>query len=130
MPQTTKKIDSQKAMKLSADFVLQTQSPREQVDPGIKRQLLGFNEEIMAARVWFDKGAVGQLHTHPHSQVAYIESGRFEVTVGGETKTLGAGDSFLVTPHIRHGAVCLEEGVLIDMFAPIREDFLAEKPQS
>lgn len=109
----------------SSAFVLKAQSSVETIDTGMKRQLLGYNDKIMAVRVWFEEGAVGELHKHPHSQVAYVESGKFDVTVGEETKTLGAGDSFYVAPETMHGAVCKEAGVLIDMFSPMREDFLA-----
>ncbi len=110
----------------SSPFVLQSEAPVETVGQGLKRQLLGYNNELMAVRAIFEKGAVGELHKHPHSQVAYVESGRFDVTVGDETKTLVAGDSFYVAPETMHGAVCLEAGCLIDMFSPVREDFLTE----
>ena len=125
----TKKMDAE-SYRESPDFVMQAQTPIEDIEPGIKRQLLGYNDQIMAARVWFEEGAVGQMHKHPHSQVSYVESGKFDVTVGDETKTLSAGDSFYIAPEILHGAVCKEGGVLIDMFAPIREDFLPEGGQS
>jgi len=98
---------------------------REAVDDGITRQFLGYNGDIMMVRVWFDQGAVGQLHSHYHSQVSYVESGTFDVTVGDETHTLKAGDSFFIPPHVEHGAVCREAGVLLDVFSPVREDFLA-----
>jgi len=65
----SKKADSASHLESQA-FVMKAQSPIETVEPGIKRQFLGFNEEIMAVRVWFDKGAIGQLHQHPHSQVS------------------------------------------------------------
>lgn len=110
----------------SPAFVLKAQTPIEEIGPGLKRQLLGYNNEIMAVRVWFEEGAVGELHKHPHSQVAYVESGSFEVTVGDETITLVAGDSFYVRPQAMHGAVCKQAGVLIDMFSPVREDFLSD----
>lgn len=119
------RVESEKAP-ASASFVLGALSCKETVEPGIERQFLGFNNQLMAVRVWFDKGAVGQLHAHPHTQVSYVESGRFKVTVGGEEKALKAGDSFFVAPGTQHGAVCLEKGVLIDMFSPVREDFLPQ----
>jgi quercetin dioxygenase-like cupin family protein len=112
------------AVRESPAFVLKAKTPVEDIGPGLKRQLLGYNDGLMAVRVWFEEGAVGELHKHPHSQVAYVESGRFEVTVGSETKTLVAGDSFYIAPETMHGAVCKEAGVLIDMFSPVREDFL------
>lgn len=120
----TKKVDNEPPGE-SRSFVLQAQAPVEEIAPGMKRQLLGYNGDIMAVRVWFKEGAVGELHNHPHSQVAYVESGKFDVTVGDETRTLVAGDSFYIAPEVMHGAVCKEAGVLIDMFSPVREDFLA-----
>jgi quercetin dioxygenase-like cupin family protein len=53
-----------------------------------------------------------------------IAAGRFEVTIGGETDTLRAGESFIVPPNAEHGVVALEAGTLIDSFAPARADFL------
>ncbi|MEL6362331.1 MAG: cupin domain-containing protein [Pseudomonadota bacterium] len=120
----------QEALPQSPAFAFGAQTPIEAIEPGIKRQVLGYNDQIMAARVWFEQGAVGQLHKHPHSQVSYVESGQFDVTVGEETKTLIAGDSFFIAPETLHGAVCKEAGVLIDMFAPMRDDFLPKGGQS
>ncbi len=122
--QNLKKTIDNKPPTQSATFVFQEQTPVETIEAGIKRQFLGFNQELMAVRVWFDKGAIGQIHKHPHSQVSYVESGRFDVTVGSETKTLSAGDSFYIAPNVPHGAICREDGVLLDMFSPIREDFI------
>lgn len=130
MAKTDTKAADRESARESARFVLKAQTPVEAVAPGVKRQLLGYNDQIMASRVWFEKGAVGALHAHPHSQVSYVESGRFDVTVGEETKTLVAGDSFFIAPESLHGAVCIEAGVLIDMFAPVREDFLDGGDQS
>lgn len=109
----------------SPAFITADPSTIEQVDDGIKRQFLGYGPELMAVKVWFEEGAEGYQHDHPHTQVSYVESGEFEATIDGETKTLRAGDSFYVAPHKSHGAVCKKAGVLIDIFSPVREDFLA-----
>jgi quercetin dioxygenase-like cupin family protein len=68
--------------------------------------------------------AVGVLHHHPHRQATLVESGRFEVRIGDETRVLDAGDGFFAVPDVEHGVVALEAGVLVDVFAPAREDFL------
>lgn len=110
-------------------FLSGADTPTEVVDEGITRQLLGFNSQIMMVKVWFEQGAQGYIHSHFHSQVTYIESGEFEVTVGTETKTLVAGDCFFMEPNAEHGAICKQAGVLIDVFSPLREDFLeGDKP--
>lgn len=108
----------------SPAFVLADSAPVEQVADGIKRQFLGYGPELMAVKVWFETGAEGYAHEHPHTQVTYVESGEFEATIDGETQVLRAGDSFHVEPNKSHGAICKKAGVLIDVFSPLREDFL------
>jgi quercetin dioxygenase-like cupin family protein len=108
----------------SARFIHAKATPIEDLGDGIRRQILGYGPDLMAVRVWFEKGAVGQQHAHHHSQTSYVESGRFLATIAGEESELGPGDGFFVRPHEMHGAVCLEAGVLIDMFSPVRADFL------
>lgn len=100
----------------------------EAVAPGVKRQLMGYDDTILMARVVFEKGSVGTVHEHFHAQATYVESGAFEVEIDGEKKVLRAGDGFYIPPHVWHGAVCQEAGVLIDVFSPIREDFF--KPET
>ena len=60
------------------------------------------------------------------TQISYIEKGVFEVTINNEKKLLAAGSSFYVPPNALHGVLCLEPGVLIDMFSPMREDFIQQ----
>ena len=91
---------------------------------GVSRQILGYDAQLMMVRVRFHAGAVGALHHHPHRQATLVESGRFQVEVGGETQVLEPGDSFFAVPGVEHGVVALEAGVLVDVFAPAREDFL------
>lgn len=109
----------------SESFILGGEQAVENIGVGLRRQILGHGDHILMARVWFDEGAVGEVHSHPHSQVSYVESGVFDVQVGGEVKKLRAGDCFFIPPHVDHGAVCSEAGVLLDVFSPTREDFFA-----
>jgi len=74
----------------------------------------------------FEKGAAGALHSHPHTQITYVVSGRFSFTIDGETREVTAGDTLLKTGGVPHGCVCLEDGVLLDIFTPMREDFLSQ----
>lgn len=96
----------------------------EQPEEGIRRQILGYDDQLMLVRVFFEAGAVGRLHRHPHRQTTYVESGVFEVEIGGEKAVLRAGDGFFVPPDVMHGAVALEAGSLIDVFTPARGSFL------
>lgn len=110
----------------SESFIYGSAHPIEQVGDGLQRQLLGFGETIMMARVSFEQGAVGEVHQHEHAQVSYVESGAFDVYIDGQEHRLTAGDGFYIHPNTDHGAVCREAGVLIDVFSPLRKDFLSE----
>ncbi|MDR3251019.1 MAG: cupin domain-containing protein [Tannerella sp.] len=91
---------------------------------GARRQIMGYDPQLMLVKVEFEKGAVGALHTHPHSQSSYVAEGVFELIIGDEKKTLHKGDGYYVSPDVLHGCTCLEAGILIDAFSPVREDFL------
>ena len=108
----------------STNFQVNEEVQWEQAGPGILRQVCGYDDKIMLVKARFEKGAVGALHEHFQSQVTYVESGVFECSINGEKKILNAGDGFYVPPHVIHGCVCMEPGMLIDVFSPMREDFL------
>ena len=111
----------------STHFLFGKDVPAISVDPGIKRQLLGYDDSILMARVVFEADAIGYTHKHPHSQVAYVQSGVFDFTIGDETQRLEAGDCAYIPPDMEHGARCIEAGILLDVFSPAREDFLSEQ---
>ncbi len=91
---------------------------------GVKRSIQAYNDDMMAVEVIFETGAVGAEHTHPHTQCSYVLSGRFSYSVEGEAVELNPGDSIVVPSGLPHGTVCLEAGVLLDIFTPMRKDFL------
>ncbi len=91
---------------------------------GIKRKVMSHNGQLMLVKVAFEAGAIGILHQHPHTQLSYVASGVFELTIENHRRVLKAGDVYFVPPDKVHGALCLEAGVLIDVFSPEREDFL------
>ncbi|MFG1201460.1 cupin domain-containing protein [Xanthobacter aminoxidans] len=106
-------------------FAFAETTPVEVLDEVVSRQILAFNDEIMLVRVIARApGQMGVPHSHRHTQITSVESGLFELTIGGRTERLKAGDSFYVPSGVHHGAVCIEPGVLVDVFTPMREDFL------
>ncbi len=111
----------------SKEFLFGQDLPWEEVGPGLKRQIMGYDGKIMMVKVQFEAGGVGQMHEHHHSQVTYVESGQFEMTIGDEVKVLKGGDAFYIPPHVMHGCVCTEAGILLDVFSPHREDFIADQ---
>lgn len=108
----------------NAFFIDSQNSEWEVIDDKVKRQIVGYNDNVMMVNVYFLQGGIGPLHHHYHTQVTHIASGVFNVTINGETKALKQGDSFFVQPNVVHGVECLEDGLLVDVFSPMREDFL------
>ena len=110
----------------SNNFLIGADIAIESPSEGITRQILGYDGQIMLVKVIFEMGAVGYVHQHFHSQSSYVVSGKFEITINNEKQILEAGDGFYVEPDVPHGALCLESGILIDAFSPMREDFLSK----
>ena len=98
---------------------------RKNRQESVVRRVLSYTDEVMVVQNHFQKGAVGALHHHPHTQITYVVSGQFEFEIGGEKKVVNPGDSMLKRDGVEHGCVCLEEGILLDIFAPMREDFVS-----
>ena len=99
--------------------------PAKQLDDKTSRKILGTGGSLMMAEVTFQKGGIGTPHSHDrHEQVSYIASGSFRVTVGGETTILNKGDSYYAPLNVMHGVEALDDSVIVDVFTPIREDFL------
>src|ERR1700694_5889545 len=102
------------------NFIADADQDWEIIAAGTKRKIIAYNEGVMLVKVAFEQGGTGAVHSHYHTQITHIDSGRFEVEIGGERKILQAGDAFFVPPHALHGVVCLEAGVLVDVFSPMR----------
>lgn len=96
----------------------------EKTAEGVSRKILAYTDELMIVENTFNKGAVGSLHSHPHTQITYVLDGEFEFEINGEKKIVKKGDSMLKKDGIVHGCVCLKEGKLLDIFTPMREDFV------
>ena len=91
---------------------------------GSRRKIRSYNEDIMLVEVGFDEGGVGKDHSHPHAQISYILSGEFEYHVEGTSYIMKPGDSVVVDGGKVHGLTCIKAGTLLDIFTPMREDFL------
>ena len=91
---------------------------------GVQRKVLAHNTDGMVVQVQFETGAVGAPHSHPHVQCTYVLSGTFVFTVAGKEYEVSAGDTLAFERNETHGAVCKAAGSVIDIFSPMREDFL------
>lgn len=105
-------------------FVYNSDVTATACEPGVSRKILTYSKDLMMCEITFEKGAKGNFHKHPHQQITYIAEGEFSFTIGGETKTVKKGDSVYMPSDVEHGVTCLEAGILVDVFNPMREDFL------
>ena len=98
--------------------------PLEQVGEGIRRQMI-VGENVMICRFHFAPNLVTPAHDHPHEQMTIVERGRVLFTIGDQERIAEAGDVLHFPSGTWHGATMLdEEVILVDIFSPIREDFL------
>ena len=98
--------------------------PAMRVGDGIERQMV-VGERMMVCRLRLAAHVVTPVHAHPHEQITMVERGRVRFTVNGADRLVSAGDVLHLPSGVPHGATMLdEEVVLIDIFSPIREDFL------
>ena len=98
--------------------------PVEQIGDGIERQMI-WGEHLMVCRLRLAPRVVTAVHSHPHEQITLLERGRVVFTIESQTRIASAGDVLHFPSNVRHGATMLdEEVVLVDIFSPVREDFL------
>lgn len=92
--------------------------------PGLTRKVLAFNENLMLTEHTMEKGSEFPRHSHPHDQLAYLISGHIRVMCGDTVFEAKAGDSFVLRGGIEHQVWALEESVALDVFTPLRDDYL------
>lgn len=91
---------------------------------GVFRKVLAYCDSMMCVENHFDKGAVASHHSHPHVQITYVIEGEFKFEIDGEEKLIKKGDSLLIQENVEHECTCIEKGVVLDIFNPMREDFV------
>lgn len=93
-----------------------------EIVPGFTARFI--HSEHMTLSYWQVKaGAVLPEHSHPHEQVANLITGRFEMTVAGETRIIEPGMVAVIPPDAKHRGRALTDCYIIDVFYPIREDY-------
>jgi quercetin dioxygenase-like cupin family protein len=98
--------------------------PAERIAEGIDRQMI-YGDKLMVCRLRIAPHIVTTPHTHHHEQITMVEKGPVRYIVGGVERICATGDVLHFPPHVEHGATMLdEEVILVDIFTPIREDFL------
>src|SRR5271167_3460685 len=99
------------------------QMEKEILSPTIARKIIT-GDKAMVAQVFLAKGAVVPEHHHESEQITYILEGALEFHLEGKTVVVSAGQVLRIPSHVPHAAVALEDTLDLDIFSPIREDWL------
>ncbi len=97
--------------------------PWEEVTPEISRKIIAGTNE-MIAQVFLRKGAVVPEHAHASEQITYILEGALQFRLAGGELVVRAGEVLVIPPNVPHEAVALEDTLDVDVFSPIRQDWL------
>jgi quercetin dioxygenase-like cupin family protein len=97
--------------------------PEEQMSAAISRQVV-HGETMTVARIRLRKGAVVPLHQHKNEQISMVESGLMRFVISGEERMLRAGEALTIPPNAPHLVEALEDSRALDVFSPVREDWI------
>ncbi len=95
--------------------------------PGIEQKTLVYGEKTLMTEFLLKKGSLLPRHAHPHEQTGYLVSGRIRLSIGNEENEMTPGDSWCIPSGAEHGAEILENSVAIEVFSPVREDYLPDE---
>jgi quercetin dioxygenase-like cupin family protein len=95
----------------------------EQMNPLLSRQAI-HGQNITVARIKLAKSALVPLHSHPNEQITMLERGALRFVVSGVETIVRAGEVLAIPPHAPHMVEALEDSLAVDLFAPVREDWI------
>lgn len=91
---------------------------------GIRLKTLVYGEKTLFAEFRMESGSNLPSHSHLHEQTGYLVAGRLRLTIGRQTFEVEKGDSWCIPGNTDHSADILEDSVAIEVFSPVREDYL------
>lgn len=105
-------------------MVVKKEEAKKRTFKGVSLDSLAVGEKSIVCKMNYVVGNFAAEHTHPHEQIGYVISGRYLMTVDGRVYELKPGDSYAIPGNVPHSFKVLEAGEVIDVFTPIREDYL------
>jgi quercetin dioxygenase-like cupin family protein len=91
---------------------------------GIEQKTLVYGEKTLMTEFRLKKGTTLPRHHHPHEQTGYLVSGRIQLHVEDQTYDCEPGDSWCIAGNAEHGAEILEDAVAVEVFAPVRTEYI------
>ncbi len=97
--------------------------PAEQINASISRQFITA-DRVTVARFELKRGGVVPRHAHENEQVSYIVSGALKFRFDDREAIVRGGEVLQIPPNIPHAAEVIEDCVAVDVFSPIRQDWI------
>lgn len=104
--------------------VVKKEESKKRTFKGVLLDSLAVGEKSIVTKMNYVEGNFADTHTHPHEQSGYVVSGRYSLTVDGISYELTSGDSYSIPGNVPHSFKVLEGGEVVDVFTPIREDYV------
>jgi len=97
---------------------------KETLNPKIARQVIS-GERITLAQMFIAQDGVVPVHQHENEQISCVLSGALRFDIEGKELVLRGGDVLRIPPNLPHGVTALEDSLALDVFSPIRADWLS-----
>lgn len=111
-------------------FEKHTQTGYQPSLEGICRKTLVHGDRTLMTEFLLDAGSILPSHAHPHEQTGYLVKGRMRLSIGSQDHDVRPGDSWCVPGGVEHGAEIIEDSVALEVFSPVREDYLPTQRHS
>lgn len=92
--------------------------------PGIRQKTRVFGANTLMAEFLLSRDSVLPVHAHPYEQTGYLIKGQLRLRIGEQEWEVGPGDAWCIPLNVEHGAQVLEDSVAVEVFSPVREDYL------
>ena len=96
----------------------------KQILPGIQLKTLVFGDKSLLSEFRMEEGSQIPSHAHSQEQTGYLIAGRLRLSIGDEIFEVAPGDSWSVPGNVAHRAEILADAMAIEVFSPVREDYL------
>jgi quercetin dioxygenase-like cupin family protein len=96
---------------------------------GIEQKTLVHGDKTLMVEFRLQKGCTLPLHSHPHEQIGYLVKGHVRLTIGTDIYEALPGDSWCIPGNVLHCAEIIEESVAVEVFSPVREEYLPTTPR-
>jgi quercetin dioxygenase-like cupin family protein len=105
-------------------FAKQSENGFHTAIAGIELKTRVYGEKTLMAEFLLTKGSILPRHAHPHEQAGYLVKGHLRLSIGTETFDAQPGDTWCIPGNVEHEAAVIEDSVAIEVFSPVREDYL------